>query len=66
MLLHAALRAGETQECKTAEAWNVPQRLLDMATLLGGVTGEREDHIPAYRWYGAEHTGDVVWALNEQ
>lgn len=66
VLLRAALQAGETQGCKTAEAWNVPQGLLDAATLLGGVTGERGDYIPAYRWYGTEHAGDVVWAMNEQ
>ncbi|KAF8600196.1 hypothetical protein BDV93DRAFT_525597 [Ceratobasidium sp. AG-I] len=65
MLLRAVLQVGEIQECDSAEAWNVPQALLDAAKLLGGVAGECDDHRPAYRWYGPEHEGEVIWVMNE-
>ncbi|KAF8600197.1 hypothetical protein BDV93DRAFT_525598 [Ceratobasidium sp. AG-I] len=65
LLLRAVLQAGEIQECDSAEAWSVPQVLLDTAKLFGGTTEECKNHFPAYRWYGPEHEGEVTWVMNE-
>jgi hypothetical protein len=65
-LLRAAFEAGKLQGCEIAEAWNVPVHLAGMAGVLGGTTGERNECLSAFRWYGPEATGEIRWLMNEQ
>ncbi|CAE6476498.1 unnamed protein product [Rhizoctonia solani] len=65
VLLFAALRAGEIQECQRAEVWNLTGDLEDEAKRLGGTTCERSLHLPAIRWYGPQSANNVVWIRNE-
>ncbi|CAE6445063.1 unnamed protein product [Rhizoctonia solani] len=68
-LLGAALQVAQGAQCEGIEIWNVPEHLKEIAQVTGGVTTEREDCVPAFKWYGQEPKtagADVVWAINER
>lgn len=48
------------------EIWNLPEHLLKIAEQLGGKTFEREEHLPAIKWYGKGNTSDIQWVFNEK
>ncbi|KAH7337163.1 hypothetical protein B0J17DRAFT_707478 [Rhizoctonia solani] len=68
-LLGAALQVAQGARCKGIEVWNIPEHLKEVVRTTGGVTAEREECIPAFKWYGQESRTadtDVVWAMNER
>lgn len=48
------------------EIWNLPKDLVDLATPLGGKTFERDEHLPAIKWYGKGDTTSIRWVFNEK
>jgi hypothetical protein len=48
------------------EVWNLPEELVGAASALGGETGERDEHLSAFMWYGDGLAGDVEWLFNEK
>jgi hypothetical protein len=48
------------------EVWNLPEELIGAASALGGETGERDEHLSAFMWYGDGPAGDVEWLFNEK
>ncbi|KAG6832994.1 hypothetical protein H0H87_012580 [Tephrocybe sp. NHM501043] len=48
------------------EMYNVPDNLHSIVTHLGGTSFEREEHLSAFKWYGAEESNKVAWLLNER
>jgi hypothetical protein len=64
-LLLAALRTGERKGCQLAEAWNMPEDLREVASLMGGMTGTRDARLPALKWYGPKPASNIVWVMNE-
>ncbi|KAH7914630.1 hypothetical protein BJ138DRAFT_1143546 [Hygrophoropsis aurantiaca] len=58
----AARKSGITR----VETWNLPGDLQKIAAKWDGKTFERNEHLPAIRWYGKGATQDIVWAFNEK
>lgn len=48
------------------EIWNLPGNLMNLATHWGGKTYERDEHLPAIKWYGKGDTADIKWVFNEK
>lgn len=49
------------------EVWNAPEYCRSVLQRnFGGETTVRENHLPAFKWYGAESPDSVKWAFNEQ
>ncbi|KAG6832995.1 hypothetical protein H0H87_012581 [Tephrocybe sp. NHM501043] len=48
------------------EVYNLPDTLQPLATRRGGITSEREEHLAAFKWYGAEDSSVVAWLFNER
>jgi hypothetical protein len=63
LLLNAAKVVAKELELDQVEVWNLPPELAATGENLGGVTREREDHLPALAWFGE---GDVQWCWNEK
>ncbi|KAG5654365.1 hypothetical protein H0H81_003823 [Sphagnurus paluster] len=47
------------------EIYNMPDELKTVADGFGAITFERDEHIPAFKWYGEEHQDKVAWMFNE-
>ena len=58
------LEYAKSQGLQRMEIWGLPPQVHEVASETGGQTVQREEHLPAYRWYGAQT--DVVWAFNEK
>ncbi|KAF8886729.1 hypothetical protein BD779DRAFT_1441401 [Infundibulicybe gibba] len=48
------------------EVWNLPHDLRNSAETLGGHSYERDEHLPAFKWYGPEAASDLVWIFSER
>ncbi|KAK0467250.1 uncharacterized protein EV420DRAFT_1300541 [Desarmillaria tabescens] len=48
------------------EIWNLPEVHKSIAQEHGAVHIEREEHLPAFKWNGAEASNNVVWLNNEK
>ncbi|KAH0582713.1 hypothetical protein H2248_010633 [Termitomyces sp. 'cryptogamus'] len=48
------------------EVYNLPDHLQSSAAHLGGLTVERDDHLPSFKWYGEEHSSEIAWLMNER
>lgn len=48
------------------EIWNLRKDLADLAAHLGGKTLQREEHLPAIKWYGEGDTANIRWVFNEK
>jgi hypothetical protein len=48
------------------EVWNLPRELAEVASALGGETGERDEHLSAFMWYGDGRAAEVDWSFNEK
>lgn len=48
------------------EIWNLPTEMQEISIKLGGVTTVREEHLPAFKWYGPENPSEVTWLYNEK
>lgn len=46
---------------KRIETWNLPTELEMAASELGGRTTQRNEHLPAFKWYGEEEEKDIEW-----
>ncbi|KAJ7293897.1 hypothetical protein C8J57DRAFT_1457858 [Mycena rebaudengoi] len=60
------VEVARTHNLQHVEVWNLPEQLEALARTLGARTFEREEHLPAFKWYGAESEEDVTWAFNER
>lgn len=63
-LFEAAKSVCRAEKHKVIEAWNLDETLAPIASDLGGRTYEREEHLPAMKWYG--EPGEVVWVGNNK
>ncbi|KAG8713288.1 hypothetical protein FRC11_012697 [Ceratobasidium sp. 423] len=61
-LLAAAKSVCRAEKHVMIEAWNLDEALAPAARDLGGQTYERDEHLPAMKWYG--EPGEVVWVGN--
>lgn len=48
------------------EIWNLPEAHKKIAQDYGAVHMERGEHLPAFKWNGAESPSNVVWLNNEK
>ncbi|KAI6032039.1 hypothetical protein BKA83DRAFT_4209212 [Pisolithus microcarpus] len=48
------------------EIWNLRKDLVGLAARLGGRTLQRDEHLPAIKWYGEGDTANIRWAFNEK
>lgn len=48
------------------EIWNLPEAHKSIAQDHGAVHVERQEHLPAFKWNGAEAPANVVWLNNEK
>lgn len=48
------------------EIWNLPEAHKSVAQDHGAVHMERQEHLPAFKWNGAEAPANVVWLNNEK
>ncbi|KDQ17758.1 hypothetical protein BOTBODRAFT_185844 [Botryobasidium botryosum FD-172 SS1] len=67
-LLSAAVEAAIEYGMTHIEVWNLPKDLRDAAVAsgLGGVESERNDHLSAVKWYGDHSEDQVEWIMNEK
>ncbi|KAG8717667.1 hypothetical protein FRC08_006987 [Ceratobasidium sp. 394] len=63
-LLAAIKLVARTEKHGLIEVWNLHETLLSVAKDLGGRVYERQEHLPAIKWYGEQ--GDVVWFGNDK
>lgn len=64
-LLYKTVKAAKMLEVQRVEMWNLPVRLMRVATELSGRTLKREEHLPGIRVYGDE-SANVDWIFNEK
>ncbi|KAF7310419.1 hypothetical protein HMN09_00583900 [Mycena chlorophos] len=48
------------------ESWGMSPELEDVAKGIGARVFDREEHLPAFKWYGKEPEAGVRWAYNER
>lgn len=48
------------------EIWCLPDELKSVAQNYGAINFERNEHLPALMWYGAESPSEVVWLNRER
>ncbi|KAJ6627019.1 hypothetical protein B0H10DRAFT_471845 [Mycena sp. CBHHK59/15] len=65
-LVGKILEIAKKYNVKRVEVWNLPKELEILATTLGAETYERQEHLPAFKWYGKEPESSVTWAYNEK
>ncbi|KAJ7293930.1 hypothetical protein C8J57DRAFT_1491281 [Mycena rebaudengoi] len=65
-LVGKILEIAKKHDAKRIEVWNLPTELEALAGTLGAVTYEREEHLPAFKWYGKEAESSITWAFNER
>lgn len=65
-LLAAVFQAARNFKHEQVEIWNIDPTLQDIGTNLGGVTLERDDHLPSMAWYGSTDGKTVEWKYNEK
>jgi len=65
-LLYKFLEVAREHNLQNIEVWNLPKELVEIASQLGGKTAERDEHLPAFKWYGDEKAGEVDWLFNEK
>lgn len=65
-LLGKVLEISRKHQMEKVEMWNLPKELEGAARTLGGTSFEREEHLPAFKWYGDEEESSVIWLLNEK
>ncbi|KAF8074823.1 hypothetical protein FPV67DRAFT_1475081 [Lyophyllum atratum] len=65
-LLEMVMIIAKRQGMDKIEVYNLPGELQPTATSLGGITSEREEHMPAFKWYGTEDLSQLAWLHNER
>ncbi|KAG6898609.1 hypothetical protein C0995_009112 [Termitomyces sp. Mi166 len=65
-LLGMVMSVARKHAMEKVEVYNLPDHLQFPATRLGGITVERDEHLPSFKWYGKEHSSEVAWLLNER
>lgn len=63
-LLEAVSSKARELGFETVEAWNLPHELKEGAKSTR--TFERDEHLPAVKWYGGEPDDSVEWIFNEK
>ncbi|KAG8890047.1 hypothetical protein FRB98_001160 [Tulasnella sp. 332] len=64
-LISAALDVAVAAGLEEVEVWDLPDELIEAATVSGGRTFERTKHWPSVAWYGPPGE-EVQWANNEK
>ncbi|EEB89676.1 hypothetical protein MPER_12201 [Moniliophthora perniciosa FA553] len=65
-LLYKSAVTASKHDISRIEVWNLDENLESQAESLGGVTFVRDNHLPAFKWYGKEKAENVTWAHNEK
>ncbi|RDB20810.1 Lysine acetyltransferase [Hypsizygus marmoreus] len=65
-LLDKVVTVARKHGMEKIEIYNLPANLQATAVSFGGTTFERNEHLSALKWYGAEDTREVAWVLNER
>ncbi|GLB41951.1 putative expressed protein [Lyophyllum shimeji] len=65
-LMSTVMAVAKQQGMERVEVYSLPDELQSVAASMGGITFEREEHLPAFKWYGAEKSSEVAWLLNEK
>ncbi|KAK7441743.1 hypothetical protein VKT23_016406 [Stygiomarasmius scandens] len=65
-LFRLVLKTAKYHNVAKVEIWDVPNTIIEALTCLGGQSVEREEHLPAFKWYGPEKTEDIAWLHNEK
>ncbi|KAK7064792.1 hypothetical protein R3P38DRAFT_58207 [Favolaschia claudopus] len=65
-LLCKIFEIAKKHDVKRVEIWNLAAELQRLTEELGAKTFSREEHLPAFKWYGPESEEAVTWAFNER
>ncbi|KAJ7071595.1 hypothetical protein C8F01DRAFT_1111167 [Mycena amicta] len=65
-LVSKIFEVARKHDVKTIEIWGLSKELQNAARKLGARVYERDDHLPAFKWYGKEAEAEVAWAFNER
>lgn len=65
-MLGMVIELAAVYELDSVEVWNLDEELKEVAKDLKGSEVEREEHLPAVKWYGKEKVEDVKWRFNEK
>ncbi|KAJ7151612.1 hypothetical protein C8R46DRAFT_1166487 [Mycena filopes] len=65
-LVGKILELARKHDVKRLEMWNLPAELESIAGTLKATTYLREEHLPAFKWYGKESEAEISWFFNER
>ncbi|KAJ6519220.1 hypothetical protein C8R45DRAFT_950606 [Mycena sanguinolenta] len=66
VLVGKILEVSRKHDVKRVEMWNLPVELEKLAGTLGAATHSREEHLPAFKFYGEGPEAEILWAFNER
>ncbi|GBE89008.1 hypothetical protein BKA93DRAFT_788521 [Sparassis latifolia] len=65
-LLAKIVEAAQNEKTERIEIWGLREEWYSLAEELGWKTGERAEHLSAFKWYGRETDDEVEWMFNEK
>ncbi|KAJ7037437.1 hypothetical protein C8F04DRAFT_1092477 [Mycena alexandri] len=65
-LVGKILELARKYDVKRVEMWNLSTELDNIARTLNATTHMREEHLPAFKWYGKEPEVQISWFFNER
>ncbi|KAJ7785681.1 hypothetical protein B0H16DRAFT_1487650 [Mycena metata] len=65
-LVGKILEPARKYDVKRVEMWNLSAELENIAATLNAKTYLREEHLPAFKWYGKESEAEISWFFNER
>ncbi|KAF7367443.1 hypothetical protein MSAN_00807000 [Mycena sanguinolenta] len=65
-LVGKILEVARKHDVKRIEMWNLPVKLEILAGTFGAATHSREEHLPAFKFYGEGPEAEISWAFNER
>ncbi|THU97870.1 hypothetical protein K435DRAFT_753469 [Dendrothele bispora CBS 962.96] len=65
-LFRFVFQVAKTHKVMKIEVWDVPSSIKDTLTRMGGQAVKRDEHLPAFKWYGPEKHETIVWLHNEK
>ncbi|KAF7306381.1 hypothetical protein MIND_00429300 [Mycena indigotica] len=65
-LLEKMFQIARKNGVQLIEVWGLSKDMEEVVRTLGARVFERDEHLPAFKWYGKESEDKVSWAFNER
>ncbi|KAF5352910.1 hypothetical protein D9758_007887 [Tetrapyrgos nigripes] len=65
-LLRQAFEVAKEHKIAKMEVWDASEEIKGVLEQAGGQSIKRDEHLPAFKWYGIERSDDIEWVLNEK